>query len=181
MNRFGRELLHALSFGFLLLSAVDASGQSLAEAARAAKRAAQSQPSVRTYTDDDLAKLAGSDSKPMVQWTSGTQSPTPPAATAGPLPADESHWRQRTQKLVIARDAASRVVEQFRTQLNLSWSLYHAADDPGYKAQLKTGIDEMEKKLAESEKKLEQVKQELEGLSDEARRAGALPGWTRHD
>lgn len=178
------ELFHALTLAAILSAfAQPVIAQSLADAAREAKKAAQSQPAAaRTITNEDLEKYSEPAADEMVRWTSAPEAqPTSMPVVKPSSEGDEAHWRLKTTRLVDARNGAKREVDELQPQLNLAWNNYYAADDAAYRGKIRTEIDSLTERLDDAKKRLEQAKKDLDNLADEARKAGALPGWVRHD
>ncbi len=175
----------------ILIGACDLLGQSLADVAKESKKAAQTQPAKRTFTNTDLksAEEEGVDLGPrsgpraMVVVTSPvTSSDGPPPETESESSAkDEAYWRTRTSQFTQAKADAQARVDQLQTQLNQLYPFMWATDDPARRADLLNQIDAREKALAEARQALTKAAEDLDNLADEARRAGALPGWVRHD
>ena len=76
-------------------------------------------------------------------------------------------------------DAQSRV-EQLQSEINsLTTAFYAEADGVGQRPLIESERIERIKELEAAKQELENARAEQEGLQDEARRAGALPGWLR--
>ncbi|MBI2839411.1 MAG: hypothetical protein HYX75_13940 [Acidobacteria bacterium] len=179
-----RGSFHALVLGAITLAfSLPVVAQSLADVAREAKKAAQSQPAAaRTITNEDLQKYSEPAADEMVRWTSAPEAqPTSMPDVKFSSEGDEAHWRLKTTRLVDARNAAKRDVDELQPQLNLAWNNYYAADDAAYRGKIRTEIDSLTTRIEEAKKRLEQATKDLDNLADEARKAGALPGWVRHN
>ena len=159
---------------------------SLAELARqeVERRKAIKAPG-KVYTDKG-AKAAGTATTPATAGQSGSQtSPAPARAEAAAKAAEgsdakgETYWRAR---ITEARENLRRneaFAEALQSRVNGLTADFSARDDPYQRA--KVGEDR-QKALAEQAR----VKNEIEAgrkliaaIEEEARQAGALPGWLR--
>ena len=174
-----------------------AAAQSLGEAAareqeRRAREAAKASPAVPAFTESDLEKARIAREGPPKPSPSpgakGAASPKPspsatprPEPTIAPTPSQESYWRNRAQqkrKAIATAEAQIAALQQQLAALRNDLSPTGTGDP----FRLQTQQAEMAKvsaALVEAEKELERAKQDLVDFEDEARRAGALPGWLR--
>ena len=92
----------------------------------------------------------------------------------------EEYWRGRKQQVdQDLRDAQSKV-EQLQTEVNqLQTAFYAEGDGVGQRPVIKTEWDERLKALDQAKQDLKAAQEQSDGLEDEARKAGALPGWVR--
>lgn len=174
---------------WMFATATATRAQSLAEAARQQKMAAQSQPTARakTYTNEDLARLAGPATQTRTGAAGGPQAARSPVApqesisVSTPFYGDERYWKKRTADLAKARDLATAEIEKIQADLNQKWTFYYAADDPGYRGQLRSEIDTLTEQLESARAKGAKAAEDIDKLAEEGRKAGALPGWLRED
>lgn len=91
----------------------------------------------------------------------------------------EGYWRQRKQGL----ESEIAGVEQQISTLRGRISIRQHSMDPGYgwarHDNIVNEILQMEEELTRLEDQLKDLRQQLEDLPEDARRAGALPGWIR--
>ena len=154
----------------------------LAEVAHAeqARRASISEKS-RVYTNADLTETRR-------LTTAAAARPAPDSATdeAGGTPAedaveerDETYWRERITAARGARRRAELVAAALQNRVDGLWAEFTARDDPAARAALErdrlVAISELEQTTGE----LERLDEEIAGIQEEARRAGAPPGWLR--
>ena len=168
------------------LAAPAAAQPPLAEVARAeqARRASISEKS-RVYTNADLTETRR-------LTTAATTRPVPDSVTdeAGGTPADddaapaaeerdETYWRERVTVARDARQRAELVAAALQNRVDGLWAELTARDDPAARAGLErdrlAAISELEQTRGE----LERLDEEIAGIQEEARRAGAPPGWLR--
>jgi hypothetical protein len=92
----------------------------------------------------------------------------------------EEYWRTRKQetdqRLV---DAQSKVQELQNEINNLTTAFYAESDGVAQRPLIESERIERLKELEQAKEDLENARAESEGLEDEARKAGALPGWVR--
>jgi len=92
----------------------------------------------------------------------------------------EEYWRQRKQQVDQQLNDAQTKVEQLQSEINqLSTAFYAEGDGVGQRPVIKQEWDERLKALDDAKRDLQSAQQQSEGLEDEARKAGALPGWLR--
>ncbi|MEW6364263.1 MAG: hypothetical protein AB1714_06445 [Acidobacteriota bacterium] len=175
----------------LLIGPCGMRAQSLAEVAKETKKAAQTQPAKRSFNNDDLLNVPEegvdmthkSGPRATVVVTSPVTAPAAPAPEVEPKSRgqDESYWRSRTSQFVKAKADAQARVDELQSQLNMLYPVMWATDDPARRAELMNQVDAKEKAIAAARQALAKANEDLDNLADEARRAGALPGWVRHD
>lgn len=92
----------------------------------------------------------------------------------------EEYWRARKQETDSrVKDAQARV-DQIQSEINsLTQAFYAESDGVAQRPLIETERIERIKELEAAKKELEEARAASEGLEDEARRAGALPGWIR--
>ena len=185
----------------LLTMAWPASAQSLGDVAKKEQeRRKATPPAAKTYTNDDLKKLPpapGSTTDSAVKLgdtkaakdSKDTKEPAEGAAKAGEeakdttKPAepakDEAYWRGR---VTAAREEIRRN-EMFRdalqARINGLTADFTARDDPYQRAQI---ADDRQKAIAELTRVNTEItngNKRIAEIEDEARRAGAPPGWIR--
>jgi hypothetical protein len=165
-------------------------GQSLGDVARKERqrreRPGENVPVSRTLTEDDLAttrgRLANDPGEPVagtqeVQETSrSAESPAPVVAAASPSPtSQEAYWRGRARQ---ARDRVAAADRRYRSLLRM----IQYGQPLMFDANGRRVIDSaqaMKARADRAESELHAAEKALENLADEARRAGALPGWLR--
>jgi len=164
-----------------------ARAQSLADTAKEQKKAqaAQTQP-VKSFTNEDVAKAKGVE--PMVKVE---VSATPADRSGGATPeqmlgqtpyrGDETYWRKRAEDAARAKSDAQSRVDQNQSALNMMWTQFYGMDDPAARDDLRAKLDQVTKDLEKAQDDLQKANEALDNLPDEARKAGALPGWIRLD
>ena len=129
--------------------------------------------------------------------------PTPPAprrmavaspdSSSGSGRADpgEAHWRNRATQLRATADRAQATVRAAETDLRAAMRREYQPGCPplppvltteairNYKCVLGGAVPAARATLERAQADLERAKRQLDGLDDEARRAGAPPGWIR--
>jgi hypothetical protein len=85
---------------------------------------------------------------------------------------DESYWRDRKKFWEKRLEESQRLYDEARRQFNLSLQRHYSANQ--YK-QMRNARQDMARLQAEIDK----ARQTLAGLPEEARKAGAPPGWVR--
>lgn len=159
----------------------------LAEVARAeqARRASITEKS-RVYTNADL-----SETRRLTTAVAARPAPdgaaedaadgTQPEDAAAPAAEErgETWWRERITAAQDARRRAELVAAALQNRVDGLWAEFTARDDPAARAGLerdrRTALDELEQTRAE----LDRLDEEIADIREEARRAGAPPGWLR--
>lgn len=151
---------------------------------------------VKVYTEEDLKKARESTAGnltilPDTGAASAPASSSSEEAAAlaretmrggdGALPADESGWRARAaDRRNAVRVAESRVqtleaqVAGLRNDMTIT-----NTQDPNRLQTQGRDLAEAQANLESAKRELDAARQALAGLEDEARRAGAMPGWVR--
>ena len=180
---------------------------SLADIARQEKerRAAIEQPAT-IYTNDDLVTEGRRSPAVSQRRASGRQPVLPPpnpvahrnassASTVtaagsleqGSLPSvtdseparDESYWRERLFGASEAQRRAAVVAAALQNRVDGLWTEFAARDDPAQRTVLEQQRREAIEWLERTRATLHHLDQEIADIHDEARRAGAPPGWLR--
>lgn len=177
----------------ILLAAAPALAQpSLAEVAREEqeRRATISEKS-RVYTNEDLqgglrlttGAPPSEDAKspdPEDQETTDASDAPPPAETEADAPAqDEEYWRQRITAAREARQRAELLVSALQNRVDGLWADFTARDDPFQRAQIEQDRLDALAELEHTRGEIDRYRQEISDIQEEARRAGAPPGWLR--
>ena len=178
-----------------------ASGQSLAEIARReqARRAAiPEERRSKVYTNDDLRKSGGltigatrrSASPPSGATVQGAGEPARGSNTGGADGADgtgpeagdvrdEAYWRTRMTTARKARTRAALMASALQNRADGLWAQFTAMDDPARRRTIERQRNEALAELENTRMELEELDREIAGIREEARRAGAAPGWLR--
>jgi hypothetical protein len=193
------KFFSGLLAGVLLTMALPASAQSLGDLAKKEKERRKATPAPsKTYTNDDLKKLPpapGSTTDPNVKLGESpkdakeAKEPADGVAKAGEQPKDatkpaepakdEAYWRGR---ITAVREELRRN-EMFRdalqARINGLTADFTARDDPYQRAQIS---DDRQKALAELTRvntEINNAGKRITDIEEEARKAGAPPGWIR--
>ena len=184
----------------IALFAAGASGQSLAEIARReqVRRAAiPEERKSRVYTNDDLRESGGltigatrrSDPPPS-GTAQGAGEPATGNDTGGTDRADgtgpeadevrdETYWRGRMTTAQEARTRAALMASALQNRADGLWAQFTATDDPAQRRAIEGQRNEALAELENTRMELEELDREIAGIREEARRAGAPPGWLR--
>ena len=150
----------------------------LAEIARQEKeRRASIDEKSRVYTNDDLRggqRLAAASSTPKSETTE-----TIPAATREGPARDEAYWRERITGAREARQRAELIAAALQNRVDSLWAVFTARDDPFQRAEIEQDRLDALAELENTRAALKQLDQEVLDIREEARRAGAPPGWLR--
>lgn len=182
---FGAALL-----AFLLTGGVASlvCAQSLADVARkeAERRQAIKEPA-KTYTNADLASLppatgdtskAGVAATPAGAAANEADSADKKEKDKGPV-KDQKYWAGRMKELQTQLDRDQIFSDALQTRINALTADFSARDDPAQRAQI--GRDRQ--KALDEQTRLKQAIQNdrkaIADLEEEARKAGAPPGWLR--
>ena len=166
----------------LPIAAPAAAQPPLAEVARAeqARRASISEKS-RVYTNADLAET-----RRLTTAVAARRAPDSVTDEAGGTPAedaveerDETWWRERITGARDARQRAELVAAALQNRVDGLWAEFTARDDPAARASLERDRLAAIAELEQTRGELERLDEEIAGIQEEARRAGAPPGWLR--
>lgn len=166
----------------LPIAAPAAAQPPLAEVARAeqARRASISEKS-RVYTNADLTET-----RRLTTAAAARPAPDSVADEAGGTPAedaveerDETYWRERITAARDARRRAELVAAALQNRVDGLWAEFTARDDPAARAALERDRLAAVSELEQTRGELERLDEEIAGIQEEARRAGAPPGWLR--
>ena len=205
----GHSAFHScglIFLGFALLSgaAGDAAAQppSLAEIARQeeARRAAIPEAERSTiYTNADLREtgsltVAATPASPAAPADAGQRHATPgagddaaevdggdDAATddGGRRDRDEAYWRDRMAEAEAARARAALMAAALQNRADGLWTQFTAVDDPARQRVIERQRNDALEALANAQVELEDAERAIASIREEARRAGAPPGWLR--
>ena len=176
-----------LAFAVTLAIAAPAAAQPpLADVARAeqARRASISEES-RVYTNADLSETrrltTAVAARPAPADTSDESGGTAAENAADPAAAerDESYWRERITAARDARRRAELVAAALQNRVDGLWAELTARDDPAARAALERDRLAAIAELEQTRGELDRLDEEIADIQEEARRAGAPPGWLR--
>lgn len=174
---------------FLLIAAPAAAQPPLAEVARAeaARRASISKKS-EFYTNDDLTGgprlTTGAAPRPEPEAASepGASAALEEAAaadgTAGGV-RDEAWWRGRITAARAARQRAELLAAALQNRVDGLLAELTARDDPFQRARLERDRADALSELQSLQDEIDRRADEIAAIREEARRAGAPPGWLR--
>lgn len=177
-----------IAFAVTLPIAAPAAAQPpLAEVARAeqARRATISGKS-RVYTNADL-----STGRRLTTAAAVTRAPQSTSAAAGDAQQDdpaaagdatergESYWRERITAARDARRRAELVAAALQNRVDGLWTEFTARDDPQARGRLERDRQAALAELEQTRTELQRLAGEISNIQEEARRAGAPPGWLR--
>jgi hypothetical protein len=92
----------------------------------------------------------------------------------------EEYWRTRKQETDQRLEEAQSKVQELQNEINnLTTAFYAESDGVAQRPLIESERIERLKELEQAKQDLENARAESEGLEDEARKAGALPGWLR--
>ena len=163
-----------------------AAAQSLGDVAKQeeARRKKVAAPG-KVYTNDVLKGGDVAPSPPQTESSaSGSTTPESQAGEKAPEQTDdkrkdEKYWRGRMESARNGLERAKTVQEALQSRINALSADFVARDDP---AQRRVIATDREKALAELErmrKEISDLQKQMRDLEDEARKAGAPPGWLR--
>jgi hypothetical protein len=142
-------------------------------------------PPARVTIDNSMVKknAAPSDTR---------REPAPPAAAPAPAPAvampkvldlqghDEAFWRARAAETRDAVRKATSDVAAAEAEEKREENDFYAWDDGQYRDNvIKPAWDRAREEAVKARQNLEAAQKQLDALEDDARRAGAYPGWIR--
>lgn len=160
----------------------------LVELAKKEKERRAKTKTVKVFTNQDIAEFKAKNPQPEgeAQPTQTAETTSQPEATQTPETAqpdratDEQYWRNRYKEAVERVEQAEKKLNDLQSDVNALTRAFYAEGD----GVAQRGVIERERnqRLADIEKgkqELAEAKQALTDLEDEARRAGAMPGWVR--
>lgn len=205
----GHSAFHScglILLGFALLPGVagDAAAQppSLAEIARQeqARRAAIPEAErSKIYTNADLREtgsltVAATPASPVAPADTGQRDATsragndateadgnPAASTddGGGPDRDEAYWRDRMAGAEAARARAALMAAALQNRADGLWTQFTAVDDPARQRVIERQRNDALEALENARVELEDAERAIASIREEARRAGAPPGWLR--
>jgi hypothetical protein len=132
-------------------------------------------------------------SKP-VEAAPRSEEPSPPATAHEETPSSdttppglvdvdghgEAYWRNRARSAQEGVERARRRLEEAEAEVKRLETDFYSWDDGQYRDNvIKPEWDRSKEALAHAREDLERARHELESLKDDARKAGAFPGWLR--
>ena len=193
-----------LGFALLSRAAGDAAAQppSLAEIARQEQTRRAAIPEAersKIYTNADLREtgsltVAATPTNPPAPADTGQRHATPGAgddateadgSTAastdegGGRDRDEAYWRDRMAEAEAARARAALLAAALQNRADGLWTQFTAVDDPARQRVIERQRNDALDALANARVELEDAERAIASIREEARRAGAPPGWLR--
>ena len=138
--------------------------------------------------DDKMVKGAAAEGTP----AHSAPPPPPPAAPPAPAPAvempkivdlqghDEAYWRAKAKAVREAVEKGRDALAAAEAEEKREENDFYSWDDGQYRDNvIKPAWDRAKDETVRARESLAAAQKDLEGLEDEARRAGAYPGWIR--
>lgn len=173
----GAAALLALGVSVTLVEA-----QSLAEVAR---REAERRKAIKTtpkvYTNKDLGSASYRPPTPVSAPDPATAAQTPPAEARTPPEEvkDEKYWRQRITQARENLARAEILRAALESRINALQTDFVNRDDPAQQAVIAQDRQKAMNEMTRTTADIERLKKEITDIQEEARKAGAPPGWVR--
>ncbi|HSE43299.1 MAG TPA: hypothetical protein VLH08_21245 [Acidobacteriota bacterium] len=139
---------------------------------------------VKSFTNQDIEEFKAKNKDSEASSTEGepeeaTESETTTENTATTDQSqNEEAWRKRSRDIAQRVKNAEEKLEKLQTDINaLTQAFYAESDGVSQRGQIEAERNARLSELEATKKELESAKQAQEDLREEARRAGALPGW----
>ena len=180
-----------LFLGVLFVFTVASFGEdsALVKAAKAEKERRAKTEAKKTLTNQDVDEIrkkqptTGIESAAPADETKTTEGETKDAGKDKKKEESdngEAYWHQRKQDVDQKLETAKSRVEQIQSEINtLTAAFYAESDGVGQRPVIEQERNERLKALDDAKTDLANAQAESDGLEDEARKAGALPGWVR--
>jgi hypothetical protein len=173
---------------FLLQSSI-AEDSALVQAAKKEKERRAKIAASKTFTNKDIEDFKRKNNIEDDSSSAANQPQTQPAEETKSkeenqkkpdLADDEQYWRGRHQEANERLQAAEQKVNELQSDVNaLTRQFYAESDGVGGRGQIEAQRNERLSDLDKAKAELEQARQALNSLEEEARKAGAPPGWVR--
>ena len=161
----------------------------LVKAAKKEKERRAKTEAKKTLTNQDVEEIRkkqpisgieSSDAESETEATDESKTPSTAKKEAADPTQTEEYWRGRKQDVDARVQDAQGRVEQIQSEINsLTAAFYAEGDGVAQRPLIESERNERIKELEAAKQELENARSEAAGLEDEARRAGALPGWLR--
>jgi hypothetical protein len=166
------------------VSGVAAGAQSLGDVARKEEARRKAAPATKVYTNKDLG--GGPGDAPAATTPPAAPAPAAPASTPaaeqakdkGPV-KDQAYWAARMKGLQGQLERDQNYADAMQTRINALTTDFVNRDDPAQRSSIERDRQKSMAELARLKKSIEDGKKAIADLEEEARRAGAPPGWLR--
>jgi hypothetical protein len=176
-------LLIGILFAFVSVSVAEDSD--LVKAAKKEKERRAKVEAKKTLTNQDIEEIKKkqlgmeSTEAPVAESSEETEEVKKGKKEVDPTQTEE-YWRARKQETDQRLADAQAKVQELQNEINtLTTAFYAESDGVAQRPLIESERIERLKELEQAKQELETARAESEGLEDEARRAGALPGWVR--
>jgi hypothetical protein len=156
--------------------------QSLADVARKEQeRRKNAKPAAKVLTNKDLGSGATPPPAPPAEAAKPAETTTKPAEPPKPEePAkDQAYWSGRMKELRTQLDRDQTFAEALQSRINSLSADFVNRDDPAQRGVIERDRQKAVSELARVSKSIEDGKKAIADLEEEARKAGAPPGWLR--
>jgi hypothetical protein len=154
------------------------------EAANQALPAGQS--STKHFTNEDLttvtdSSLSGGDSSVSSNLPKGSKDNHTPSVRAASIEKgrDEQYWRKRARVLRDQIAAVDKEINDLNEKIRDKKGEGITVGMGTYSPYLVAGLNNLQSKLSALQSEKERLQREYSDLEEEARKAGAMPGWLR--
>ncbi|MDL1948856.1 hypothetical protein FBQ97_03470 [Acidobacteria bacterium ACD] len=168
------------------LDHLDVLGPTLADVARE-NRARKEKPATRSLGVIDNESLRKAGASPVRTPTPGRgrSAPSSPGTAPAFVPTDndgrtEEYWRGRARSTRIRVEGAENEARRLEAETRRLENDFYAWSDGNYRDQvIKPAWDKAREDLKKARAEVDAAKATEDGLAEEARKAGAPPGWVR--
>ena len=187
-----KRLLFQIGLLFVFLVSVSfAQDSTLAEVAKKEKERRAKLKASKTFTNKDVeewkakqkssgALIEGESAAPAGEGQTA-ESETAQPSKEGDVSNNEEYWRKKAQDADERLKKAEEKVNGVQSDINALNRAWYSGDMDDQRRQVEYERGKRLEDIETAKKELEEAKQAQEGLEDEARQAGAPPGWVRSD
>ena len=144
------------------------------------------QSSAKRYTNEDLAAVSGSaltknEAPPTdIQGENASKEASPTdRAESSKERRDESYWRNRAKVLRDQIAAVDKQIEDLNQKIREKKNEGILVGMGTYTPYMVAGLNNLQAQVSSLQKEKERLQKEYSDLEEEARKAGAMPGWLR--
>ena len=180
-----KKLWFQLGLMLIFFVGVSLAADSLAELAKKEKERRAKMKATKTFTNQDIEDYKAKHPTPGSGYegsgkTEGTETAKNEEGKEKDKTNSEEYWRGRYQETNDRVKGAQEKSDGLQSDINaLTRSFYAEGDGVAQRGQIEAERNQRLEDLEAAKKELEEAKQAEEDLQEEARRAGAPPGWLR--
>ena len=174
---------------FLIVSISQSEDSAVVKAARKERERRAKLTIGKVYTNKDVQEFVAKNPTPVKEGMEPETQSQPSEETDAAdledvtrdLEQSEKYWRTRYREVSGRLQGAEKAVRQLQKEVDDLTRAFYVLSDAEQKGNMEYQRTEKLNDLQQAKRELEDAQTDMDNLEEEARKAGALPGWLREE